>query len=148
MCSRSLISHMLFFSISTLFMVSGDHGEEFGEHGKRFHGRNLYDSQTRTPLLMLVPSLEGRRVTAPVSSSDATRVASALNGGSRSLAQNTIGAGTEHWQAWCVSVRRSHSMNHRSAFSLVLTTVSCLVGVRALSKTARIESRREVSRSL
>jgi arylsulfatase A-like enzyme len=50
----------------TIFIVSGDHGEEFSEHGKRFHGSNLFEPQVRTLLLMRIPKHKGRRVAAPV----------------------------------------------------------------------------------
>jgi arylsulfatase A-like enzyme len=50
----------------TLLVVTGDHGEEFGEHGKSFHGKNLFDPQTRTLLLMRIPGQVGRHIQAPV----------------------------------------------------------------------------------
>jgi arylsulfatase A-like enzyme len=36
-------------------IVSADHGEEFGEHGGRFHGTTLYDEQVRVPLVWFAP---------------------------------------------------------------------------------------------
>ncbi len=36
-------------------IVTADHGEEFGEHGARFHGTSLYDEQARVPLLWSSP---------------------------------------------------------------------------------------------
>jgi len=39
----------------TLIMVTGDHGEEFGEHGGNFHGQSLYDELLHVPLLMKPP---------------------------------------------------------------------------------------------
>lgn len=50
----------------TILFVTGDHGEEFGEHGRRFHGSNLYDPQTRTLGLLRVPGIKARRVPEPV----------------------------------------------------------------------------------
>jgi arylsulfatase A-like enzyme/HEAT repeat protein len=51
-----------------IVVVSADHGEEFGEHGGRYHGTTLYDEQVRVPLVFL--SLDGRfeprRVHGPV----------------------------------------------------------------------------------
>jgi arylsulfatase A-like enzyme len=52
---------------TTLFVVTGDHGEEFGEHGQRWHGSNLYEPQLRTATLWHVPGLGPKRVSAPVS---------------------------------------------------------------------------------
>jgi arylsulfatase A-like enzyme len=51
----------------TIVVVTADHGEEFGEHGGAYHGTTLFDEQTRVPLLLSVPGLQGRRVEAPVS---------------------------------------------------------------------------------
>lgn len=38
-----------------LFVVTSDHGEEFGEHGGQFHGTTLYEEVTRVPLLIRTP---------------------------------------------------------------------------------------------
>ena len=46
----------------TLLVIAGDHGEEFGEHGERFHTSNLYEPQVRTALVLRVPGLPPRRV--------------------------------------------------------------------------------------
>lgn len=50
----------------TLLVVTGDHGEEFGEHGQRFHATNLYEPQVRTLALLRVPGLPARRVREPI----------------------------------------------------------------------------------
>ena len=34
---------------STLFVPMGDHGEEFGQHGRFGHGTHLYDESIRIP---------------------------------------------------------------------------------------------------
>ena len=34
-----------------LVVLAADHGEEFGEHGGRYHGTTLYDEQVRVPLV-------------------------------------------------------------------------------------------------
>ena len=41
----------------TLLVVTSDHGEEIGEHGRRGHGTNLHDEVLRVPLLMRAPDL-------------------------------------------------------------------------------------------
>ncbi len=46
----------------TIFWFSGDHGEEFGEHGQRWHNSNLYDPQVRTAALLRVPGIPGRTI--------------------------------------------------------------------------------------
>lgn len=38
-------------------LFSADHGEGFGDHGYRFHGRGLYDDQTRVPLVVYWPGI-------------------------------------------------------------------------------------------
>ncbi|MFO0574466.1 MAG: sulfatase-like hydrolase/transferase [Polyangia bacterium] len=53
-----------------LFVIAADHGEEFGEHGGRYHGTSLYDEQARVPLLLFDaaerPLLRPRRLQRPV----------------------------------------------------------------------------------
>jgi arylsulfatase A-like enzyme len=50
----------------TVVVVTGDHGEGFGEHGIDLHGYHLYAAQTRVPLLIRVPGLKaGLRVAMP-----------------------------------------------------------------------------------
>jgi arylsulfatase A-like enzyme len=52
----------------TLVIVTSDHGEEFGEHGGRYHGTTVYEEQVRVPLIVNAPGLLGaRRVAPPVS---------------------------------------------------------------------------------
>jgi arylsulfatase A-like enzyme len=41
----------------TLLVITGDHGEAFGEHGVLAHGGNVYDEETRVPLLIVNPTL-------------------------------------------------------------------------------------------
>jgi HEAT repeat protein len=47
-------------------MVTADHGEEFDEHGGRYHGSTLFDEQVRVPLVMVVPGVSPRVVEPPV----------------------------------------------------------------------------------
>jgi len=48
-------------------IVSADHGEEFSEHGGRYHGTTVYEEQVRVPLVMHAPGLvSARRVASPV----------------------------------------------------------------------------------
>ncbi|MBZ0236326.1 MAG: sulfatase-like hydrolase/transferase, partial [Deltaproteobacteria bacterium] len=46
----------------TLVVVTGDHGEGFGEHGILLHGYDLYAPQTKVPFIIRVPGLAPRRV--------------------------------------------------------------------------------------
>lgn len=36
-------------------MLTADHGEEFGEHGGRYHGTTVYEEQVRVPLILNAP---------------------------------------------------------------------------------------------
>jgi arylsulfatase A-like enzyme len=52
---------------STLVIVTADHGEEFSEHGGRYHGTTVYEEQVRVPLVVNAPGLlPAHRVSAPV----------------------------------------------------------------------------------
>ena len=46
----------------TIVVVTGDHGEGFGEHGIQLHGYDLYAAQTKVPIIVRVPGLAPRRV--------------------------------------------------------------------------------------
>jgi arylsulfatase A-like enzyme len=44
-------------------IVTADHGEEFGEHGGRYHGTTVYEEQVRVPLVVVGPGVrKGARV--------------------------------------------------------------------------------------
>src|SRR5690606_351987 len=45
----------------------GDHGEEFGEHGGRYHKATVYSEVVHVPLLVYIPGVKGGEITAPVS---------------------------------------------------------------------------------
>jgi HEAT repeat protein len=48
-------------------IVTADHGEEFREHGGRYHGTTVYEEQVRVPLVISAPGLFApRRAAAPV----------------------------------------------------------------------------------
>jgi choline-sulfatase len=53
----------------TMFILFGDHGEAFGEHGVWEHGTSLFDEQIHVPLLIRFPAgqFAGRKVALPVS---------------------------------------------------------------------------------
>jgi hypothetical protein len=36
-------------------IVTADHGEEFGDHGGRYHGTTVYEEQVRVPLIVSIP---------------------------------------------------------------------------------------------
>lgn len=47
--------------------VSSDHGEEFREHGRFYHGQSLYDELMRVPLVVAGPGIKQARHSEPVS---------------------------------------------------------------------------------
>jgi arylsulfatase A-like enzyme len=49
----------------TAIVVTGDHGEGFGEHGVTEHGFDLYPAQTRVPFIVRVPGLPAQKVATP-----------------------------------------------------------------------------------
>ena len=53
---------------NTLVVVSSDHGEEFGEHGKYEHGNDVFMTQVHVPLIISFPRRlpSGARIDAPV----------------------------------------------------------------------------------
>lgn len=42
---------------STVVVVTSDHGENFGQHGRRFHNFDIYEASVHVPLVMLHPAL-------------------------------------------------------------------------------------------
>ena len=54
----------------TVIVVTGDHGEGFGEHGVYFHGYHLYSAQTKVPFVIRVPGLAPRKATTPAGHDD------------------------------------------------------------------------------
>lgn len=54
-------------SPGAVVIVSADHGEEFLDHGGRYHGTTVYEEQVRVPLIVSAPGrIPPRRVTQPV----------------------------------------------------------------------------------
>lgn len=63
-----------------IVIVTADHGEEFGDHGGRYHGSSVYEEQVRVPLIVSAAGLPVRSVEAPVQTVDLLpTVLSALN---------------------------------------------------------------------
>jgi len=55
---------------NTVLLVTGDHGEAFGEHQDRWHGSNLFDPQLRPAALLRVPGVTGKRLALSVTFTD------------------------------------------------------------------------------
>ncbi|MEO8213309.1 MAG: sulfatase-like hydrolase/transferase [Myxococcales bacterium] len=56
----------------TIIILAADHGEEFDEHGGRYHGSSLFDEQVHIPLLISVPGVEPHSIDRPVELIDVT----------------------------------------------------------------------------
>lgn len=68
----------------TIIVVTGDHGEGFGEHGIELHGYHLYAAQTQVPLILRVPGLPPRRAATPAGHADILPTLVNLAGGAAS----------------------------------------------------------------
>ena len=55
-----------------IVVISADHGEEFDEHGGRYHGSTLYEEQVRIPLVINIPDLPPRVIQNAVELIDVT----------------------------------------------------------------------------
>jgi choline-sulfatase len=54
----------------TVVIVTGDHGEEFGEHSMSRHGFEVWDTLVHVPLMVLAPGAAPRRIDVPRSAID------------------------------------------------------------------------------
>jgi hypothetical protein len=55
----------------TVLVTTADHGEEFGEHGGRYHGTTVYEEQVRVPLVVVGPGVrQGERIATVVQTID------------------------------------------------------------------------------
>lgn len=54
---------------NTIVIITTEHGEEFGEHGYLAH-YDIFDPETRVPLLIKIPGLSQKRITQQVSTVD------------------------------------------------------------------------------
>lgn len=53
-----------------IVILTADHGEEFGEHGGRYHGTSVYEEQVRVPLIVAAPGLSPKVINQPVQTID------------------------------------------------------------------------------
>lgn len=56
----------------TILVIIGDHGEEFWEHGNHTygHGKSVYETLMRVPLIMVIPGAAPARIAMPVNNVD------------------------------------------------------------------------------
>jgi hypothetical protein len=63
----ALVTTMRAARPGAVIIVTADHGEEFSEHGGRYHGTTVYEEQVRVPLVVNAPGLlPPHHVSAPV----------------------------------------------------------------------------------
>lgn len=55
---------------TTVVILVTDHGDAFGDHGLTGHGNSLYEELIRSPLIIRVPGLKARQVTANAQTTD------------------------------------------------------------------------------
>jgi arylsulfatase A-like enzyme len=55
---------------NAVIILTADHGEEFGEHGGRYHGTTVYEEQVRVPLIIVGAGVAPGRVEDPVQTID------------------------------------------------------------------------------
>ncbi|MBU1429825.1 sulfatase-like hydrolase/transferase [Myxococcota bacterium] len=89
----------------TILAITSDHGEEFGDHGGKFHGKKLFEESIRVPMLIYIPGAQGQRIAAPVSTLDLTETLGNLMGlapgpdySARSHAGRLWGEGEDDWR--------------------------------------------------
>jgi hypothetical protein len=87
---------------TTIVALGSDHGEEFGEHGTRFHARSLFNQVVRIPLIVRYPGAPAHVVSGPASLVDVmptlldlVGVAGPAGMNGRSLAASIHAAGVE-----------------------------------------------------
>lgn len=96
----------------TMVVITADHGEEFGDHGHRFHGKTLYDEMVHVPLIIYSPEYPPQRSKEVISHLDvAPTILQHL--GVRAEPQFT-------GESWDSSLRLGRSLTGRYAFFEVL----------------------------
>jgi arylsulfatase A-like enzyme len=101
----------------TVIVVTGDHGEGFGEHGVELHGYHLYAAQTKVPLIIRVPGLLPRHAATPAGHIDILPTLVNLAGGTatpemmgRSLVDVLTGADPPRTVLQQLSYEGNHEM--------------------------------------
>src|SRR5262249_36198605 len=101
----------------TVVIVTGDHGEGFGEHGVDLHGYHLYAPQTKVPLIVRVPGVAPRRAAIPAGHADLLPTLVNLAGGAptaemegRSLVDALVGADRDRVVFQQLSYEGNHEM--------------------------------------
>ena len=65
---------------NTVVVLTSDHGEAFKEHGFYFHGRTVYEEESRVPLIVRVPGVDPKRIPEPAALVDLLPTLAELTG--------------------------------------------------------------------
>ncbi len=96
----------------TVVVVTADHGEAFGEHGHRFHNAAAYEEDLRVPLLIVVPGVDGARISTPVSNTSVAATVLELLGVTVPEPAPTVGS------LWPAMVQPQASASPRPIFAV------------------------------
>lgn len=77
----------------TILVVTSDHGEAFGEHGRYVHGFELWENLVRVPLFFVMPGAPPRRIDTPRSAIDLAPTFMELLGAKDASAPDAGGVG-------------------------------------------------------
>jgi arylsulfatase A-like enzyme len=100
---------------NAVVVITGDHGEGFGEHTIELHGYHLYAPQTKVPVIVRVPGLAPRRAQTPVGHVDILPTLVNLAGGvatSEMMGMSLVGALTGTDKDRVVFQQLSYEGNH------------------------------------
>lgn len=82
-------------SDDTVVVLTSDHGEAFGEHGRLLHATQLYDPMLRVPLVVRVPGVAPGVDPTPIQLADLGRGLRAVAGGAAPARLAALGAGRD-----------------------------------------------------
>lgn len=121
----------------TVVVVTGDHGEEFGDHRWFGHGSQLYQESIHVPLLLFGAGVPAARIDLPVESLLASRIAAAA------LGLTPFGSEQLPAAAWPL---RAAALEEALADAAVVSTTEKVIDVQTLpwpEKRAELAARFE-----
>jgi len=98
----------------TVIIVTSDHGEEFGEHGKKYHGHQLYQESIHVPLIIRVPGGTSRRIAERVALVDLFPTVLDLTGHTQKTETH------QGMSLWHVAMTDGDPRRDRALFSMLL----------------------------
>ena len=109
-----------------VFVIAGDHGEQFGEHGLHRHGNSVYRQLLHVPFVIHAPGLAPRRFAEPVSIASLPRfVLDVVDGRELRVTGQTIvsslvppAALADHVEQWSLISERWHLIRKKDELTL------------------------------